>query len=126
MSVLGVASAIRGLVKAVFDALHAFSQSRYGLFEGFKSALSVRREHRDVWAADASVVRCHAVTPCCCRRLLRCTRRGIVYWDECALGGSGGSTACSNGVVAETLTCLFRGVLSASHEDAAGISLGRE
>src|SRR5262245_16964687 len=64
-SVLGVASAIRGLVKAVFDALHAFSQSRYGLFERFKSALSVRRERRDVWAADASVVRCHAETPCC-------------------------------------------------------------
>jgi len=64
-SVLGVASAIRGLVKAVFDALHAFSQSRYGFFERFKSALSVRREHRDVWAADASVVCCHAETPCC-------------------------------------------------------------
>jgi len=62
---LGVASAIRALVKAVFDALHAFSQSRYGLFERFKSALSVRRERRVVWAADASVVRCHAETPCC-------------------------------------------------------------
>ena len=70
-AVLGVASAIRGLVKAVFDALHPFFQSRYGLFEGFKSALSVRREHGNVWAADASVVRCHCIDPRGCWRRLR-------------------------------------------------------
>src|SRR5262245_13131309 len=36
---------------------------------------------------------------------------GIAYWDECALGGSGGSTACSNGVVAATAHLPVRGIL---------------
>jgi len=32
---------------------------------------------------------------------------GIAYWDECALGDSGGSTACSNGSRPRRLTSLF-------------------
>src|SRR5262249_16430783 len=38
---------------------------------------------------------------------------GIAYCDECGLGGSGGSTACSNGVVAATATAHLpvRGIL---------------
>lgn len=74
---LGVASAIRGPIKAVFEVLHPFPQSRYGLFDRFESALSVRCECRDVLAADAGVVRCHAETPrWCWLRPRRCTRRG--------------------------------------------------